>query len=62
MLSNHCTMYFIVLSQTPSSCVQSLGYLEGLGSFLVWFWWMNLGLSSEIILFEFDPTLFYICK
>ena len=23
---------------------------------------MNLGLSSEIILFEFDPTLFYICK
>ena len=33
MLSNHCTMYFIVLSQTPSSCVQSLGYLEGLGSF-----------------------------
>ena len=57
MLSNHCTMYFIVLSQTPSSCVQSLGYLEGLGSFLVWFWltdgfevqfwWMNLGLSSD---------------
>ena len=58
-------MYFIVLSQTPSSCVQSLGYLEGLGGVWVWltdgfevqFWWMNLGLSSKIILFEFDPTL-----
>ena len=25
--------------------------------FEVQFWWMNLGLSSKIILFEFDPTL-----
>ena len=51
MLSNHCTMYFIVLSQTPSSCVQSLGYLEGLSSFfslvLVGGWFRSSVLVDE---------------